>query len=115
MKLKQYISIFILFIFLGKLGMMDGKFYGILLSGEHVTFVNKLCPKKHVQAEGHQDIAESFLNIQINLDYVCHAPVVLQFQNWEWPIKESNYRKFIYQTPGLFSALQKRDDPPPRV
>lgn len=115
MKLKQYIAFLFIIVFLGKFVTIDSRYYGVLLEGSDITIVNKTCPKKAIQKVSPSNFSEATAGYGLEMDFLCHVPVVLEFDEWQWNFKDTNFKEYNYQAPVFFSPLQEKVYPPPKA
>ena len=115
MKLKNYIALLFVIIFLGKLVTMDAKFLGAFLDSNGVTLVNKMCSKKPQLSNTSEDISTATLDQGLEMDFLCHTVFDHKIADWGMAISEDNFRQYKYMTPGLFSTPREKFYPPPKA
>lgn len=115
MQLKNYIALLFVVIFLGKLVTMDAKFFGAFLDSSGVTLVNKMCSKKPLLSNAAEDISTATIDQGLEMDFLCHSVFDHQLADWGVALTEDNFRKYNYQTPGIFSTPREKFYPPPKV
>lgn len=114
MQWKNYIALLFVVIFLGKMLTMDTKFFGAFLDSSGVTLVNKMCSKPQLSPAA-EDISTVTLNQGLEMDFLCHTVFDHQIAEWTVSLTKDNFRKYTYQTPGIFSPPRDKFYPPPKV
>lgn len=94
---------------------MDAKFFGVFHDSSEVTLVNKLCHKKSLFSNKAEKVDTASANQIFEFDYLCHTVFDHKIAEWIWIMPEDNFRKYNYQTPGIFSTPREKFYPPPKV
>ena len=115
MQLKNYIALLFVIIFLGKIVTVDAKFLDAFLDSSGVTLVNKRCSKKSLLSNATQDISTATVDQRLEMDFLCHTVFDHQLTDWDVALTLNNFRKYNYQTPGIFSTPREKFYPPPKV
>lgn len=116
MKPKNYIALFLVFLFLGKLVSVDAKAYTLLLESNGISLVNKYCDHgKFMDASKEQNLQEAEQHLILQMDFLCQAPVELTFSEWQPLLLEDNFKEHNYRDPGFLQVHSDRFYPPPRV
>ncbi|MFD0976000.1 hypothetical protein [Salinimicrobium gaetbulicola] len=115
MQLKNHVALLLVVIFLGKLVTVDSKGFGALLDSSGMTLVNKMCSKKLPNNKTSEDLSTDTVIQGLEMDFLCHTAFDHNITEWGVTMTEDNFREYNYQTPGVFSSLQKKFYPPPKV
>ncbi|GAB2775830.1 hypothetical protein [Salinimicrobium soli] len=94
---------------------IDARLFSVFQNSSEVTLVNKLCHKKSVISNTAEKIATASAHQIFEFDYLCHTVFDHKIAEWVWVLQEDNFRKYNYQTPGIFSTPREKFYPPPKV
>lgn len=116
MKPKNYIALFLTLLFLGKLISVDAKMYTLLLESNGISLVNRFCHKdKFIDASDQQLLQQAEQHLNLEMDFLCQAPVQISLFEWQPLITEGNFKNHNYNNPPVIQVYSDRFYPPPRV
>lgn len=115
MDFKNFLAVFFIIVFLGKLVTIDGKFVNILFNASGVTLVNKLCPKKQLQTDPTENYNSQDFTADFEIDYLCHAAFDIEMDDSPEALAENNFESYSYRQPANFSIPWYKFYPPPKA
>lgn len=113
-QLKNYIALFFVVIFIGKLATIDSNFFELLMNSSEVTVVNKMCPKKQLLKNSSDKISISSKGEGIEMNFLCHSLFDHEIMGWESITAQNNFQTYSYRSPRIFSPPGDKFYPPPK-
>ena len=112
---KEYIAIFLVMVFLGKLITLDTDIFSFLLSTDRVVVLNPLCEKKNNDIKETGEHFKSSSPVQLlKLARTCSNNYQLIAEKEIPEIRDLDFREFVYVRPLVISIHPRKLYPPPK-
>ncbi|NJW51517.1 hypothetical protein [Salinimicrobium oceani] len=112
---KSYLAMLLVLIFVGKLAIFDAKFPALIFEASEITLVNNWCPKKQMQISSPEEYTSENYTSFLEIDFLCHSAYNIQLGVPSNVLAGENYKKYTYNSPGIFSIPHKKYYPPPKA
>ncbi len=112
---KQYIAIFLVIIFSGKLITVDSDLFSFILNNNQIILLNPLCERKNNNLQKNGDNFETSSPIQLlKLARICSNNYQFTDEIEISEIRDQNLREFVYVRPLVLSVHPRKLYPPPK-
>ncbi|MCM4158152.1 hypothetical protein DHD80_19335 [Gramella sp. AN32] len=112
---KQYIAIFLVMVFLGKLITVDTDILSVVLDANQVVLINPFCEKKINDIEETGDHLKTPSPVQIlKLARTCSNNYQLVTEKEIPTVFPSDYKRFLYRKHLVISIHPRKLYPPPK-
>ncbi|MFD2790742.1 hypothetical protein ACFS1K_13290 [Arenibacter antarcticus] len=116
MKINQYISVFLLMLFLTKFLVVDAKMLSMIAENDQVVYVNPFCEKnKHLNFDSAELIIASSISEVIYLVAPCVTAFQFKTSHWAPVVYEPLSTVLNFGIPLIEGLYHGQNYPPPRV